>query len=256
MGRSSDNENHMLSRLSSTDYARLKPHLTTVRFDVSRTFEEPNKPIKHVCFPLDGLVSVVAFTSGTRQSEVGLIGREGMTGINVVMGGDRSPHLSYVQVPGQAGLRLSADELREAMRERPTIQSCFLHFAQAFMTQATHTAVANGRGKIEERLARWLLMVHDRLSGNELNLTHEFIAMMLNVRRAGVTEALRGLTDRGLITAKRGQIVVTDRSGLEEHANGLYGIPEREYLRLIGWRPDRSGRFSARIPGSQPSSHS
>jgi len=245
MDRSADYDtsgNHLLSRLSPADLAWLKPHLTAVRFDVRRTFEEPDKPIKHVYFPLDGLVSVVALTSGAQQSEVGLIGREGMTGIAIVMGGDRSPHLSYVQVPGRAGLRLAADHLREAMRERPAIQSCFLHFAQAFMTQATHTAVANGRGKLEERLARWLLMVHDRLPGNELHLTHEFIALMLNVRRAGVTEALRGLTDKGIVTAKRGQIVVTDRAALEKHANGLYGIPEREYLRLIGWRPKQSGR--------------
>ena len=182
--------NHLLSRLSPPDLARLKPHLTVVRFDVRRTFEEPDKPIKHVYFPLDGLVSVVALTSDARPSEVGLIGREGMTGINIVMGGDRSPHQSYVQVPGRAGLRLSADHLREAMRERPAIQSCFLRFAQAFLTQTTHTAVANGRGKVEERLARWLLMVHDRLAGNELRITHEFIAMMLNVRRAGVSRRL------------------------------------------------------------------
>ena len=232
--------NHLLSRLSPADLARLKPHLTTVRFDVRRRVEEPDKPIKHVYFPLDGVVSVVAVPSDTRQSEVGLIGREGMTGINIVMGGDRSPHMSYVQVPARAGLRITADHLRQAMRERPTIQTSFLHFAEAFMAQATHTAAANGAGKVEERLARWLLMVHDRLPGNELHLTHEFIAMVLNVRRAGVTEALRGLTDRGIVNATRGQIVLTDRAGLEQQANGLYGIPEREYLRLIGWRPDRS----------------
>jgi CRP-like cAMP-binding protein len=104
------------------------------------------------------------------------------------------------------------------------------------MVQAAHTAVANGRGTIEQRLARWLLMVHDRLTGNELPLTHEFIALMLNVRRAGVTEALQGLDRTGLVSAKRGRIVVNDRAGLLARANGLYGIPESEYLRLTGWK--------------------
>jgi len=103
---------------------------------------------------------------------------------------------------------MKADDLREAMQDSPAIRICFLHFAQAFMVQAAHTAVANGRGKLEERLARWLLMAHDRLEGNDLPLTHEFISLMLNVRRAG----------------------------LEARANGLYGIPESEYLRLTGWK--------------------
>jgi hypothetical protein len=158
-----------------------------------------------------------------------------MTGINVVMGNDRSPHLSYVQVAGK-GQSMKADALRHAMQDSPSIRICFLHFAQAFMVQAAHTAVANGRGNIEQRLARWLLMVHDRVAGNELVLTHEFIALMLNVRRAGVTEALHGLSRKGLVSAKRGRIAVNDRAGLVASANGLYGIPEAEYLRLTGWR--------------------
>ena len=131
---------------------------------------------------------------------------------------------------------MKADDLREAMQDSPAIRICFLHFAQAFMVQAAHTAVANGRGKLEERLARWLLMAHDRLEGNDLPLTHEFISLMLNVRRAGVTEALQGLSRKGVVSAKRGSVVVEDRAGLEARANGLYGIPESEYLRLTGWK--------------------
>ena len=131
---------------------------------------------------------------------------------------------------------MKANDLREAMQDSPAIRICFLHFAQAFMVQAAHTAVANGRGKLEERLARWLLMAHDRLEGDELPLTHEFIALMLNVRRAGVTEALQGLSSRDLISAKRGSVVVNDRAGLKARANGLYGVPESEYLRLTGWK--------------------
>lgn len=227
--------NHMLLALSTADFGLLAPHLSATRLGLRRSLEDANKPIKHVYFPEDGIVSVVAASTRDRQSEVGLIGREGMTGINVVMGDDRSPHLSYVQVAGQ-GQRMKADDLRQAMHDSASMRNCLLHFAQAFMVQAAHTAVANGRGKLEDRLARWLLMVHDRVKGNELPLTHEFVALMLNVRRAGVTEALQGLSRKGLVSAKRGQIVVNDRAGLVAKANGLYGIPESEYLRLTGWK--------------------
>ena len=228
-------DNHLLLALSAADYGLLAPHLSAARLGPRRSLEEANRPIKQVYFPEVGIVSVVA-AGAHRESEIGLIGREGMTGINVVMGDDRSPHQSYVQVEGR-GQSMKADALRRAMQESPAIRIFFLHFAQAFMVQAAHTAVANGRGKLEERLARWLLMAHDRLEGNVLPLTHEFIALMLNVRRAGVTEGLQGLTRKGLVGAKRGQIAVTDRAGLEARANGLYGVPESEYLRLIGWKP-------------------
>jgi CRP-like cAMP-binding protein len=227
--------NHLLLALSTADFALLAHRLNPVRLGLLRSLEDANKPIRHVYFPETGIVSVVAASTRDRQSEVGLIGREGMTGINVVMGDDRSPHLSYVQAAGR-GQRMKADDLRQAMQTSASMRNCFLHFAQAFMVQAAHTAVANGRGKLEERLARWLLMVHDRLEGNELPLTHEFIALMLNVRRAGVTEAVQGLTRKGLVSAKRGRIIVKDRVGLVAKANGLYGIPESEYLRLTGWK--------------------
>jgi CRP-like cAMP-binding protein len=227
--------NHLLSALSPADFALLKGRLSPVRLDLRRPLEDANKPIRHIYFPEDGIVSVVAECTRDRQSEVGLIGREGMTGINVVMGNNRSPHLSYIQVAGH-GQRMKSGDLREAMQQSASMRNCFLHFAQAFMVQTAHTAVANGRANIEERLARWLLMAHDRLEGNQLPLTHEFVALMLSVRRAGVTIALQRLSRDGLVTAKRGIIVVKNRAGLLLAANGLYGIPEAEYRRLTGWR--------------------
>ena len=177
-----------------------------------------------------------------------------MTGVHIVMGGDRSPHLSYVQAAGQ-GLRASADDIREAMRASGSLRENFLRFGQAFMTQTAHTAVANGRATIEERLARWILMAQDRVDGNDLMLTHEFLALMLNVRRAGVTEALNVLSKKGLISANRGQIRVLDRPRLEAAANGFYGIPEAEYQRLIG-RPLRHGSRPPRIRRTEVRSRS
>ncbi len=227
--------NHLLSALPARDLALLQPNLSHVRLELRRPIEEPNQSIKHVYFPDEGIVSVVADGSRARESEIGIIGREGMTGINVVMGNDRSPHQSYVQVAGK-GQRMSADSLRQAMRESPPMRETFLHFAQAFMVQTAHTAVANGRANIEQRLARWLLMAHDRMDGNELPLTHEFLSLMLNVRRAGVTIALQALSSNGLISTNRGLITVIDRRGLKAAANGIYGIPEDEYQRLTGWQ--------------------
>ena len=132
------------------------------------------------------------------------------------------------------GQRLRSDDLREAMQTSPTLQALLLRYGQALMVQTAQTALANGRAKIGERLARWLLMAHDRADGDELPLVHEFLALMLGVRREGVTLALQRLEGINLIGAKRGRITILDRKGLEECADGSYGVPEAEYERLFG----------------------
>jgi CRP-like cAMP-binding protein len=219
--------------LSASDMALLQPNLEPVSLERHKSIEAANKKIEGVCFPDSGIISVVASSrKGSREVEIGIIGCEGMTGVPVILGTDRSPHQTFVQVAG-SGHRLPAAALREAMEKSDTLQPLLLKYAQAFMIQAAHTAIANGRGTIEERLARWLLMAQDRLDGDDLPLTHEFLAMMLAVRRPGVTEALHALTQRGLMRHERGVITVVDREGLVECANGLYGVPEAEYKRLL-----------------------
>jgi len=148
------------------------------------------------------------------------------------VGDDRSPNEIYMQAAG-AGLCIPSARLREAMDESTTLRPLLTRYAQSFAIQATYTALANGRGSLEERLARWLLMAHDRLGGNELPLKHEFLALMLGVHRPGVTVALHELSSSSLIQTNRGRIVVIDREGLEKAANGLYGTPEAEYKRLL-----------------------
>ena len=196
-------------------------------------------PIKHVYFPESGIASIVAESPQNRQIEVGLIGREGMTGVNIVLGDDRSPHSTYVQSAGQ-GHRVSAEDLRRAMQRSASLRDGLLLFAQTLMIQMTYTALVNRQAKVAERLARWLLMAQDRLDGNELPLTHEFLAVMLSVRRAGVTTALNLLQGQGLVEAKRGIVIVRNRAGLQAIAAGLYGIPEVHYRRLIGGRAKHS----------------
>ena len=114
------------------------------------------------------------------------------------------------------------------------MQGLFLKYVQAFMVQTAHTAICNARAKLDQRLARWLLMAHDRLDRDILPLTHEFLSLMLGVRRAGVTEAIAALEAEELIGAARGQIIVRNRKGLERKAADVYGVPESEYRRLLG----------------------
>jgi CRP-like cAMP-binding protein len=216
--------NKLLAALSNQDMALLQPHLEPVELEVRKVLEIPNKPIKHSYFIESGLASIVACNSHKRL-EVGLIGSEGMTGIPIVLGNDRSPHENFIQVAGE-GSRIAADKLRKAMVQSRSLEKAFLKFAHSFMNQTANTALSNGTATVEERLARWLLMANDRLEGNEVPLTHEFLALMLGVRRAGVTVALNYLEHRGVIRMSRKQIVISDRKALKACANGTYHAPE------------------------------
>ena len=170
-------------------------------------------------FPESGFASVVA--NGESELEIGMIGREGMTGVSVIMGDDtRAPHQTYMQVAGQ-GQRLSAEHLREAIGASGSLLKVLLLYAHSFMTQSTETALANGRHKIEERLSRWLLMAGDRV-GDEIPLTHEFLGVMLGVARPGVTLVLQELERRGWVSHRRGVVTILDRGGLIKNSNGAY----------------------------------
>lgn len=200
--------------------------------------EQADKPIEHVYFPEIGLLSVVAEAQPDLQIEVGIIGSEGMTGIPTILGGNRSPNATYVQVTGQA-FQIATERLLSAMDRSVRLRGLMLRFVQAFLAQASQAALANGRATVEKRLARWILMSTDRLGGQALPLTHELLALMLGVRRAGVTVALSALSQRGLISTKRGVVDVLNRGGLEKMAGGLYGVAEAEYRRLLDWIPAR-----------------
>jgi CRP-like cAMP-binding protein len=220
----STTRNHILSRLTRADFELLQPHLETVDLPVRKPLEARKKRVEQVYFVESGMASVVA--NGQRNIEVGVIGREGMTGLSVVMGGNaRAPHETFVQIAGN-GLRIASDELRKAIGASVPLHHALLRYAHAFMIQTTQTALANGRSKIDERLARWLLMADDRVDGNELPLTQEFLAIMLGVQRSGVTIALQELERTGLIAHRRGVITILQREALEESSNGAYVSPD------------------------------
>jgi CRP-like cAMP-binding protein len=227
-----DNRNQLLASLSTDDLDLLEPHLKSVTLGLRKQLEKPNRRIEAVYFPESGFASVVAIQSNGKQVEVGLIGREGMTGLPIVLGNHRSPHSTYIQAAG-TGKCIPSKELREATRSSLTLRDSLLKYVQAFGVQTTHTAISNAHARMDVRLARWLLMAHDRIGDDALSLTHEFLSLMLGVRRAGVTEALDTLRKQRLISYKRGTITVRDRKGLVRTAGEAYGIPEAEYRRLI-----------------------
>jgi len=224
--------NRLLKTLSPRDWNLVSPHLMLTSLKLREEFERPNKPIEEVCFPETGIASVVAEHPGGRRIEIGIVGCEGVTGSAVVLGSDRTPHSTYMQVAGE-GYRLPVSKLRELISKSAALQGILLKYVQAFMVQTAHTAIANARATLSERLARWLLMAHDRVPGNDLALTHEFLSLMLAVRRPGVTEALKSLEDAGLIQCARGLITLLDRKGIEKIAGSYYGVPEAEYRRLM-----------------------
>lgn len=228
-----DNGNLLLASLSTSDLALLEPHIKSVTFGVRKSLEKPNRRIEAAFFPESGFASVVAIQSNGKQVEVGLIGREGMTGLPIVLGNHRTPHATYVQAAGEAKC-IPAKELREATRSSLSLRNSLLKYVQAFGVQTTHTAISNAHARMDIRLARWILMAHDRIGDDTLPLTHEFLSLMLGVRRAGVTDALKALRKQGLISYKRGEITVQDRKRLERLAGDAYGVPEAEYRRLIG----------------------
>jgi CRP-like cAMP-binding protein len=216
--------NRLLGSLSRADLALLQPMLVPVKLRFRQRLQSANRAVKAAYFPDSGIASVVAIANGSR-SQVAVIGCEGVVGLPIVLGTGRSPCEVFIQVEGH-GHCIPSGDLTSAMEQSEPLREALLRYAHVFMVQASWTALANAHGKIEERLARWLLMAQDRIASDELLLTHE-------LRRAGVTVALQHFETKGLITTARGCLVIKDRDGLEEGANGLYGAPEAEFERLF-----------------------
>jgi CRP-like cAMP-binding protein len=222
--------NRLLGFLSTADSELLASNLKPVPLELRQSLEIANQPIEKVYFPEDGIASVVGDSKTLGQIEVGIIGREGMTGLHVVLGSDRSPFETFVQVAGSA-LEIKAEQLRTAMNKSPTLRQILLRYVQVFMIQTSQTAISNAAALLTQRLARWLLMCADRLNSKQVPLTHEFLSIMLGVQRPGVTMAVNELEGRGLVEAHRGQISIVDRPALIKLTNGAYGMAEAEYRR-------------------------
>lgn len=221
-------ENRLLSALPTEEYERLAPHLERVSLELSEILFRPDEPLRYVYFPENSIVSLLTDLSDGYGIEVGLVGSEGMAGISIVMGTDREPKVATVQGAGTA-LRLKAAVLRDEAKRGGALQTFLLRYAHALLSQISQSVVCNVRHRIEGRLARWLLMYHDRKGVNEFKLTHEFIANMLGIRRAGVSMIANKLKRAGLIDYDRGMIRIVNRRGLEAITCECYAVVKAEF---------------------------
>ncbi len=226
-------QNRLLRRLPLDEYARLLPHLTPVRLSLKQVLVEPDVPIRDVYFFREGVGSMVATEQDGGEIEVGTIGREGFVGLPVLMGADRMPYRVFVQIEGD-GWRLPADAFRRLVDERAPVRHLLLRYAQYFADQLSQSVACNRLHTVEERCARWLLMTHDRVHGDAFELTHEFLALMLGVRRAGVTVAMGALQGAKIVQYTRGRVAVLDRLKLEEASCGCYHVTRNALDRLLG----------------------
>lgn len=225
--------NRLLQALPPPERESLLPHFERVEVAKGDVLWSVGQPLAFAYFPEGGLSSNLAVTREGRRVEVGCFGCEGMVSTATVLGSDRAAHELLIQVGGP-WLRIGTETLRGAMRDSPALHDLLLRYAHFLSMTLSQTALSNGVQTIEERLARWILMVHDRIDGDELPLTHAFLSTMLAARRPSVTLAIQVIEGYGAIRAKRGLIVVRDRAMLRDLAGQSYGPAEAEYERLIG----------------------
>jgi CRP-like cAMP-binding protein len=234
--------NRLLQAISVASFARLQPHLELVELPLKFLLVHAGQPTEFVYFLESGLGSIVADSLDDKHVEVGHVGREGMGGSHLILRTDVTPDQTFMQVGG-SGFRMSVAHFNAVMLADIDLRDLLSRYVLFCKIQLAQSAVANARYSLHARLARWLLMCHDRLEIRDMFLTHQFLSLMLGVRRPGVTEELHVLEGAGLIKSTRGKIRILDRAGLEQAAGGCYGLPELEYERLIGvpMRAERSG---------------
>jgi CRP-like cAMP-binding protein len=225
--------NRLLAALPPADFERLSASLTLVSLSLKQTLFEADEPIGAAYFVETGMVSYLAYLENGDAIEVGLIGPEGMVGMPLILGVDSASAGAIVQMQGTA-LRISPAALRQAFNESKVLRTRLLRYMQALYTQVSQTAACNGHHGLEERLARWLLIAHDRAEGDQFPMTHEFMALMLGVRRSGVTVTASTLKQAGLISYANGRMTILDRPALEAVACECYGIVQRQFEQLLG----------------------
>ena len=225
--------NILLRTLAPQDLDLIRPHLEPVALRKREVIVTADTAIPFTVFPESGIASVLVITPDGRRLEVGLFGRDGVSSTPVLLEADRTPFETMMQVEG-AGWRMPTDALRRALARAPGLRTHLLRYVQAFTLQTGQTALANAGYSVEERLARWMLLCHDRVDGDDLPLTHEFLSTMLGARRPTVTLATHVLEGAGVIRARRGVLTVLDRGKLEGMAGDIYGAAEAEYARLFG----------------------
>ena len=213
--------NHLLAALPNKDRQRLLKHCRRVKLTFAEVLCEPGARMQHVYFPNGGLISLLTPVQGHANVEVGMVGREGIAGIPLFLGATTSPVRWLVQGAGDA-MRMQAGAFKNLTARSATLRRALNRYLHTFIVQVAQTAACNSRHELGPRLARWLLMTHDRMQSDRFALTQEFLAHMLNVQRAGVTKAAGLLQRKKLIHYRRGHITILDRHGLERASCGCY----------------------------------
>jgi len=226
-------ENHLLKLLPRNDRKRLLASCEPVQLSLSEVLGEPGIPTRYVYFPSDGFVSLVTLVDGSPGVEVGMVGREGMVGVQLLVGVLEAPWRALVQGQGTAW-RLSATGFKRELALSQSLQCSLKHYLYVLMAQQAASAGCLRFHMIGQRLARWLLMSQDRAHSDSFHVTHEFLAYMLGMRRVGVTAAASTMQKNGLIQYHRGELKVLDRAGLEAAACGCYAADLHTYARLLG----------------------
>ena len=236
MVSNSPKQNHLLAALPADAFERLSPHLELVEMPLGEVLYESGGRLQHVYFPTTSIVSLLYVMEDGSPAEIAVVGNEGILGIALFMGGDTTPSRAIVQSAGH-GYRLKSELLKKEFDRGESLMSLLLRYTQALITQMAQTAVCNRHHSVEQQLCRWLLLSLDRLSSNEVNMTQELIAVMLGVRREGVTEAAGQLRRDGIISYSRGHITVLDRARLEQEVCECYAVVQKEYERLLSDYP-------------------
>ncbi len=226
-------QNKILAALPAKEYNRLLPHLTLVSLPIGQTLYDKDERIEYVYFVNAAVISLVTHLEDGDSVEVGMVGNEGMVGLSVAHGDDVAQNHAIVQIADGA-MRMKSAILMKEMKRGGRLQSLLMRYSLTLLKQVSQTAACNRNHGLGERLARWLLTCQDRVEGDELRLTQEFIAQMLGTRRSRVSEAAILLQGQGLIRYSRGHITILDRAGLEEYACECYRAVKTEFDRLLG----------------------
>ncbi len=221
-------KNSLLANLPADTIADFSRHLEPVQFDLKMVLYEPDQRMQFAYFPEAGMVSVVSIMNNGNSIEVGTVGREGMTGASILLTADRAPYQYYIQIAGN-GYRIKAALLKVQAEQKPELRTLLFRYQAAFLTQAMQAGACNGLHNIQQRCCRWILMCQDRVDSEIIPLTHEFLGMMLGVRRASVSDVLQSLHTRGWIRSQRGQIAILNRKGLETGSCECYGLIVKQY---------------------------
>lgn len=227
--------NRILAALPHDEWERLSRSLERVRLETRQILFEANRPITHVYFPENAVLSLVGLMDDGSAVETATVGNEGMMGVPVYLGAMQMAGQAFAQIPGEA-LRMPAGALREEVRRGTELSRLLGRYTQALFTLVAQSSACNRKHPVEQRCARWLLMTHDRVEGDSFELTQLFFSQMLGVRRATVSEAAAALQDRGLIEYSRGQITILDRAGLEAASCACYAIIRAEFARMLEGR--------------------